>query len=121
MAVCVGSARADSSRTAVVSVVGEIDLATAPALEQTLLGAADDRTDEVIVDLTGCTFLDSQGLRALAATKGRLERPNGRLAVVASNASVLKIFRITQFEKPFQIYPSLYAAGDGNGARHGHG
>jgi anti-sigma B factor antagonist len=56
----------------VVSVMGEVDYATAPALEQTLRGVADDRTDEVIVDLTGCTFLDSQGLRALIATKGRL-------------------------------------------------
>ena len=65
----VASARTESngrfdSGTAVVSVSGELDLATAPALEQTLVGVADDRTDEVIVDLTGCTFLDSQGLRA---------------------------------------------------------
>jgi hypothetical protein len=48
--------------TPVVSVMGEVDLATVPALEQTLLGVAEDRTGEVIVDLTGCSFLDSGGL-----------------------------------------------------------
>jgi hypothetical protein len=42
--------------TPVVSVMGEVDLATARALEQTLLGVTEDRTGEVIVDLTGCSF-----------------------------------------------------------------
>ena len=96
--------------TPVVSVMGEVDLATAPALEQTLLGAAEDRTGEVIVDLTGCSFLDSRGLGALIATRGRLERSNRWLALVLSKPSVLKIFRITQFDKLFEIYPSLGAA-----------
>ena len=70
--------------SAVVSVMGDVDVATAPALEHTLRGAADDQTHEVIVDLTGCTFLDSQGLGALVATKRRLERSNRRLALVLS-------------------------------------
>ena len=46
----------------VVSVMGEVDLATALALEQTLLGAVEDAKGEVIVDFTGCNFLDSRGL-----------------------------------------------------------
>ena len=99
----------------VVSVMGELDLATAPALERTLRGVADDRTHEVIVDLTDCTFLDSQGLRALIATKGRLGRSNGRLALVVSNPRVLPIFGITQFDEPFEIHPSLGAACNGHG------
>jgi anti-sigma B factor antagonist len=122
----VASARTESngrfdSGTSVVSVSGELDLTTAPALEQTLLGVADDRTDDVIVDLTGCTFLDSQGLRALIATKGQLECSSRRLAVVVSNPSVLRIFQITQLDEPFRIYRSLGAAGDGNGNGNGAG
>ena len=107
----------------VVSVMGEVDLATAPAFEQTLLGVAEDGTGEVIVDLTGCSFLDSRGLGALIATRGRLERSNRRLAVVLSNPSVMRIFQITQFDELFEIYPSLAAAvnvnGNGNGNGHG--
>ena len=101
----------------VVSVMGEVDLATAPALEQTLRDVADNRTDQVIVDLTGCTFLDSQGLRALIATKGRLGLSNRRLALVVPDARVLRIFQVTQFDQPFEIHPSLGAARNG----HGHG
>jgi anti-sigma B factor antagonist len=94
----------------VVSVMGEVDRATAPALEQTLLGVTEDRTGEVIVDLTGCSFLDSRGLGALVATRGRLERSNRRLALVLSNRSVLRILQITHFDELFEIYPSLPAA-----------
>ena len=50
--------------------MGEVDLSTVLAFEQTLLGAAEDGMGEVIVDLTGCSFLDSRGLGALMATRG---------------------------------------------------
>ena len=99
----------------VVSVMGEVDLATAQAFEQTLLGAADDGTGEVIVDLTGCSFLDSRGLKALLVTRGHLERSNRRLALVLSNPSVMRIFQLTQFDEMFEIHPSLAAAVNGNG------
>lgn len=105
----------------VVSVMGEVDLATAPALEQTLLGVAEDRTDEVIIDLTACSFLDSSGLRALLATRGRLEDSNRRPALVLSNPSLLRLFQITQFDELFEIYPSLGAAVDRNGNGNGNG
>ena len=106
------------SGTPVVSVAGEVDLATAPLLERTLLGVADGRTGELIVDLTACSFLDSRGLRALMETRKRFDRSNRRLALVLSNPNVLKIFQITHLDELFEIHPSLNAAVDGN--RNGH-
>lgn len=99
--------------TPVVSVMGEVDRVTATALEQTLLGVAEDRTGEVIVDLTGCSFLDSRGLNALVETRARLERLDRPLALVLSNPNVLRIFQITGFDELFEIYSSLGAAVDG--------
>ena len=105
----------------VVSVLGEVDLATVLALEQALLGVTEDRTGDVIVDLTCCSFLDSRGLGALNAARARLERSERRLALVLANQSVLRIFQITRFDELFEIYPSLRAAVDRNGRRLGHG
>ena len=102
----------------VVSISGEVDLATAPALERTLRDAADNQTGEVIVDLTCCSFLDSRGLTALLATRERLGHSNRSLGLVLSNPSVLKIFQITGFDQIFEIYPSLGAAVNGNGDGH---
>ncbi len=109
------------SGTPVVSVSGEVDLATAPVLERTLLDAAEDRTGEVIVDLTRCSFFDSRGLSALLATRGRLARSNRGLALILSNPNVVKIFQITGFDQLFEIYPSMGMAVEGtrNAARRG--
>jgi anti-sigma B factor antagonist len=106
-----------------VSVMGDVDLATALAFEQTLLGATEDGTGEIIVDLTACHFLDSSGLGALLATRARLNQSNRRLALVLSNPNVMRIFRITQFDALFEIHPTLAAAvnGNGNGNGNGHG
>ena len=105
----------------VVSVLGEVDLATVLALEQALLVVTEDRTGDVIVDLTGCSFLDSRGLGALNAARARLERSERRLALVLANQSVLRTFQITRFDELFEIYPSLRAAVDRNGDGSGHG
>ena len=98
-----------------VSVLGEVDVSTVAAFARTLLAATEDGTGEVIVDLTGCSFLDSRGLGALVATKGRLEDSNRRLALVLSNPSVMRIFQIMRFDQVFEIHPTLAAAVNGNG------
>jgi len=106
--------------TAVVSVIGELDRATVPAFNRTLLDVSEAGTGEVIVDLTGCSFLDSAGLRALIATKERLERSDRSLALVLSNPIVMRVIRLTRFDEWFEIRPSLGAAANGNGNGNGH-
>jgi anti-sigma B factor antagonist len=50
---------------AVVSVAGELDVATAPELARALAGIDGD----VTVDLSGATFADPSGLRVLLAAR----------------------------------------------------
>jgi len=107
--------------TAVVSVMGELDRATVPAFDRTLLDVTEAGTGEVIVDLTCCSFLDSGGLRALIATRERLERSDRSLTLVLSNPIVMRVFQLTGFDEWFQIRPSLSAAGKGNGNGNGNG
>ena len=113
--------------TPVVSVLGEVDLASAPAFEQKLLHVAERRTGRVIVDLTACSFFDSTGLQALLATRLHLNRSNRELTLVVSNPNVLKVFQITGFDSLFDMHPSLADAayarenGNGNGHRNGNG
>lgn len=99
----------------VVSVTGEIDLATGPELERVLLALPDEGVASVIVDLTDCSFMDSTGLHLLVRTQRRFDRSGGRVAVVSANRSVLKVFEITRLDQLFAIYPSLAAALNGDG------
>ena len=105
--------------TAVVSVVGEVDVATAPALEQTLLGVADGPTRTLIVDLTDCGFLECRGLRVLIAARARREDSKTQLALVLPTPSPLRIFQVTGLDDVFDVYPSRAAAADVNGNGHG--
>ena len=48
-----------------VRAVGELDIASAPALEDALLHGLDSGASSIVLDLTGVTFIDSAGVRLL--------------------------------------------------------
>lgn len=98
----------------VVSVTGELDLLTAPALEEALLALPDDAAGAVMVDLARCSFIDLRALRVLLAARERLKRSNRPLALVVGDPNLLRVFKITRVDAFFAIYPSLTAA-EGNG------
>ena len=63
---------ADHDGVAVVSVSGEIDLVTAPALEQAIGAVVAESPTALVIDLSGVEFLGSVGLKILAATYEKL-------------------------------------------------
>ncbi|MGW4487679.1 STAS domain-containing protein [Amycolatopsis sp. NPDC004368] len=59
-------------RAVVVTVAGEIDLVTAPELDEIVTGVVDEHPEVLVVDLSEVTFLSSAGLQVLAAAHQRL-------------------------------------------------
>ena len=104
-----------ASGVPVISVTGELDLTTAPVLEEALVRPSYDSAGAVIVDLSGCGFIDLSGLRVLLAARERLERASRPLALVVANPSLLRIFELTGVVELFELYPSLAAATKVNG------
>jgi anti-sigma B factor antagonist len=94
----------------VVSVRGEVDLATGPEFERALGAVPEDGVESVIVDLTDCSFMDSTELHLLTRTQRRFDSACGRVAVVSANRSVLRVFGLTGLEDVFAIFPSRAAA-----------
>jgi anti-anti-sigma factor len=62
----------------VVAVSGEVDIASAPTLAETLVQFGDG---DVIVDLSDVTFIDASGKRAILAAQRHVERRNHCLIV----------------------------------------
>jgi anti-anti-sigma factor len=90
----------------VVRVEGDVDLATAPALESLL--AATDREAAVLVDLSAVRFMDCSGLTVLL----RARRHNaGRLALRAPPPSLLRILAALDIEDAFRIVDHEDVAG----------
>jgi anti-sigma B factor antagonist len=52
---------------------GELDVASAPVLEEALADACDSGAREVVLDMSGLEFMDSTGLRAIIRGKARCE------------------------------------------------
>ena len=98
----------------VVSVRGEVDLATGPEFERALGAVPEDGVKSVIVDLSDCSFMDSTGLHLLSRAHERFDSAGGRVAVVSANRSVLKVFGLTGLDEVFAIYPSRAAALNGD-------
>jgi anti-sigma B factor antagonist len=70
----------------VLTVTGDLDLATAPELRERLIGAIEAGATAIVVDLHGITFMDSCGLAALLHARARLAS-QGRLALVLASDS----------------------------------
>ena len=94
----------------VVQVAGEIDVYTAASLRDKLADLIDADHTDVVVDLTGVTFMDSTGLGVLVGALKKVRGYGGRLQLVIDQEKVIKVFRITALTQVFTIHETLDAA-----------
>jgi anti-anti-sigma factor len=71
---------------------GELDLASAPALEQALLDAERTDTGTILLDIDAVTFIDSTGLRTLLEAHARSHRDGNRLQVTRGALQAQRLF-----------------------------
>jgi anti-sigma B factor antagonist len=77
--------------TTVVTVAGEIDMATAAELGECLVGTQ----GHVIVDLRGVSFLDASGIGTLASARNQLLETGGDLRLRKPQGMVRKVLEVT--------------------------
>lgn len=103
-----------SSRThagrGVVSVVGEVDVYTAPRLRERIADMISSGQHHLVVDLSGVDFLDSTGLGVLVGGLNRIRGHHGSLVLVCGQERILKVFRITGLTGVFPIHATLESA-----------
>jgi anti-sigma B factor antagonist len=90
----------DRSRVVVV-VSGEVDVASIPSLEETVLALRESGWDEIVLDLRPLTFLDSTGLSwLLGLNRDALER-HWRLSLVDGSPAVSRLLELTGLRSHF--------------------
>jgi anti-anti-sigma factor len=94
---------------AVVTAVGEVDVASSPALSSALDDAigSDPR---VVADLAEVGFLDSTGLGVLVQALNASRDTQGQLRLVVADPNVLKVFEVTALDEVFDIHETLGSA-----------
>lgn len=100
----------------VIAVSGELDLASAPALEEELERAAENGAQIVIVDLRALEFIDSTGLGLLIKAHRQAEAAGRTFAIVRGQSQVQRLLGVTGIDQRLTLVDSpeqlLGAAGD---------
>jgi anti-sigma B factor antagonist len=95
----------------IVSVTGELDIATAEQAYTYISEVIDGRPAPVTVDLSGLTFCDASGLGALARIARHARQKGRQLMLSSARPSLLKIMRITGLDRAFpELHPSARVA-----------
>lgn len=97
-------------RTLVIAVAGEIHVSSAPEFSRRMGQAIARGKPAVVLDLTHVGFIDSTGLSVLLAGLRQVTQQDGRMAVVSSNPTVLRLFEITRLDTTLDIHPGLDGA-----------
>ena len=101
------SCQLDGDGNQVVSVTGELDIATAEQAYLYISDVIDAWPTPVSVDLSGLTFCDASGLGVLARIARHARQAGRQLTLTAARPSLLKIMRITGLDRAFpELVPS---------------
>jgi anti-sigma B factor antagonist len=90
-------------RATVISVTGELDLASSPALEEELDRVAESDSELLIVDLRELEFMDSTGLSVLVRAHQRAEAQGRRLGLVNGSQQVQRLLTLTGVADRFTL------------------
>lgn len=82
----------------VIAAIGDLDLSSAAALDAEVRAVEATDVDQIIIDLSGVTFMDSTGLRLLVQADARSRADSNRLRLVRGSRRVQRVFELTNTE-----------------------
>lgn len=85
----------------IIILSGEIDIYSAPDFKDSLFNAIGEGKEDVVLDCTNLSYIDSMGLGILVAVLKRLKQNDFNLYIRNSKPNIRKLFKITGLEKVF--------------------
>jgi anti-sigma B factor antagonist len=86
-----------------VQVVGALDHASVPRTREELHAALAATPERLVVDLTGCTFVDASALSMLLDVHRRACRAGGLLTLRGCSPRVLRLLSLTGLRRVFDL------------------
>jgi anti-sigma B factor antagonist len=90
----------------IVTVGGEIDVHAAPDLDAALR-LSQQRSTNLVVDMSLVTFIDSSGLGALIGARRRVGDSGGRVLLVQPPDLIRRVLASTQLQLGFPVYETV--------------
>ena len=82
----------------------------APVFNKFLIDIINKDTNEVIVNLSECDYIDSSILGALVSGVKRARKMNGDLKIVSQSQNEYSMLTLTKMDNIFQIFSNLKEA-----------
>jgi len=99
-----------ADQVSVIRPKGRLDSATSPAFEKDLLKRLEEGHTQLVLDLSGVTFMSSAGLRTILLLAKQLKSVGGRLALCSLSKPVKEVFDLTGCDSLIDIFPTYDAA-----------
>ncbi len=90
----------------VVALEGDVDLETSPQARKLLLDAV-GRGRDVLVDLSGVSYLDSSGVASLVEAFQRARKGESDFGLVCVSESARRVLELARLDRVFRIFASL--------------
>lgn len=97
---------------AVLTLAGELDVATAPCFRKHLAAAIETGATKVVVDLSRVTFMDLAGIGTLVAALCRTRWARGSICLVGPNREVSRLLSLSGVDSVLPVYLTTDAAVD---------
>jgi anti-sigma B factor antagonist len=81
-------------KVAVVALEGEFDLSSVGDAEKRIAAAEQDQPDQLVIDVSRVTFMDSSGLRVLLAAHHRAQEQGWDFALVRGSEAVERLLEV---------------------------
>lgn len=93
-------------RCELVTVSGRVDSATAPTLEEMLLGLIQAGQKNIVVNLRDTEYISSAGLKALLSALMKVRRlvPPGDVVISEIQPELKETFNLVGFDRLFKFY-----------------
>jgi anti-sigma B factor antagonist len=98
------------NREKVLPLEGEIDLHVSPRIAGSLRNLIKEKPEQVVIDLSKVTYIDSSGLAVLIEGMQNVEGYGGKFALAGLQERVRPIFEIARLDQVFRIFPDAASA-----------
>ena len=96
----------------VVEIRGELDMAASPRVRDLLDAAAADAERPLVVDLSGCEFIDSTGLATLLHGAKPAQNGESNVALVSPGGEVRRLLELTAIDRTIPVFDTVEKAVD---------
>lgn len=102
--------RTIDEKTCVISLDGTLNARSADQVKEAFREVAGKGVQRVVLDLGNVPFIDSSGLAALVSGLKTLNEKDGSLKLTSLQSQADLLFKLTMFDKVFEIYPDVDSA-----------